>query len=118
MGTLAALESSCGVKGVPPPRNGILASELAEVRMGLSWTVVSLGRKPEMELTILPGRQARVAASSEKGSLYSLPTVSGSPWEPRLHFPGHWVSRVPKAGWAHSRASNDSWAWQRGTREP
>lgn len=43
------LEASSGARGVPSPRTVVLASELAgEVRVGLAWGTVLLGRKRGM----------------------------------------------------------------------
>ena len=47
------LEASSGARGVPPPRSVVLASVLAgEVRVGLAWGMVLLGRKREVGLAI------------------------------------------------------------------
>lgn len=59
LGALIILESASGVRGVSPSRSGVLASELAEVRVGLARGVVPLGKKPEMGRTILLTGQGR-----------------------------------------------------------
>lgn len=92
MGALIILESASGVRGVSPSRSGVLASELAEVRVGLAGGVVPLGKKPEMEQTIpLMGQGRSVLrdnVSMVQGAPDLLPTASGKPpvREPGLCF--------------------------------
>lgn len=106
-----------------PSRSGVLASELAEVRVGLAGGVVPLGKKPEIKRTVLLMGQGRSVlrdnVSMAQGAPDLLPTASGKPpvREPGLCFVrllGLWASCTSyaiRAGRAHSRASNDLQGW-------
>lgn len=124
-GALIILESSSGVRS--PPRSVVLASELAEVRMGLAWGVVSLRKKPEMGLTILllVGR----GKTPLRGNCFyrdgvPRPSAHRLWWAHRQLLGARAVFSRPlgllcaQGRLAHSRASYDLWAWQRGILEP
>lgn len=84
LGVLVILESSFRVRGVSPPRSVVLASESAEVRMGLAWGAAPLGKKARDETDSCTdggggGLCSGMTISAEKGSPRPLPTVSGRP---------------------------------------
>lgn len=56
LGVFVISASSSGRRGAPFPRSMVLALLAKEVKLGLAWGLVPLGRKPEMGLTVLRGQ--------------------------------------------------------------